>query len=72
VISFVIPSLYHVVTSVNTHIYKSTATSRQYTDDFCGEDFASAIEIEGNFSVNNFADLIKFGADSAVAILQGI
>jgi len=33
-ISFVIPSLYQVVTSVNTHIYISTATSRQSTDVF--------------------------------------
>jgi len=71
-ISFVIPSLHQVVTLVNRRTYISTATSRQSTDVFCGEDFVSAVEIEGKFSVNNYADLIKFGADSAVVILQGI
>jgi len=42
-ISFVIPSLCEVVTSVNIHTYISTATSRQSTDVFCDEYFASRV-----------------------------
>jgi len=46
-ITFVIPFLYQFATSINRHIYIFKAISRPFTDVFCGEDFASAVEIEG-------------------------
>jgi hypothetical protein len=37
---------------------------------YCGEDFASAVEIEGKISEMNSEHLIKIGAVSLLAILQ--
>ena len=69
-ITFVIPSFYQDGSSVNRHICIFTATSRPSTNDFGGEDFASAVEIDGHRSAVNSDDFIKTGAVSYVAILQ--
>ena len=69
-ITLVIPSLYQDGTSVNRHNYIFTATSRTSRNVFWGEDFASAVEIDGNGSAMNSDDFIKIGAVPYVAILQ--
>ena len=57
-ITFVIPSSYQDGSSVNRHICIFTATSRPSTNDFGGEDFASAVEIDGNRSAMNSGDFL--------------
>ena len=68
-ITFVIPSFYQNGSSVNRHICIFTETSRPSTNDFGGEDFASAVEIDGNRSAMNSDDFIKIDA-FPFAILQ--
>ena len=69
-ITFVIPSFYQDGSSVNRHIYIFTATSRPSTNDFGGEDFVSAVEIDGHRSAVNSDDFIKIGTVPYVAILR--